>query len=134
MRKKAVLEVIIISSLLLIICIKYDLATYFYRLKSDRSHGIYHYNLIPFSDLKDLLKYGIYSRIILLILNGVTFFYIGTKIHSFKFKYLFLLLLVAPILKEILQLLLCLGIFNIDNILVNTVSIFAGYKLYFASK
>lgn len=99
---------------------------------SNRSLGYWNFNFIPFKTIKDMIKYNNYINI---LANILPFLLLGflISITSENFKIIRLVLKCFGIILcfEILQFITCLGFFDIDDILFNTISCFLGIVLYF---
>lgn len=109
------------------------------RTIADRS---YHYNLIPFKELKRFITYrkslgtfAVVSNIFGNIIGFIPFGYILAIISKKrrKFSVIGLLSFQLSLSIEILQLLLKVGSFDVDDLMLNTLGGLIGYLLFWIS-
>ncbi|MGN0143262.1 MAG: VanZ family protein [Roseburia sp.] len=99
----------------------------------------YHYNLIPFREIKRFIHYretlGMRSVLLNIVGNVVAFMPFGTFLPVFvapgrKFWFTALYSFELSLLVETLQLIGKVGSFDVDDLLLNTVGGMLGYGLY----
>lgn len=104
-----------------------------------RGSGEYRYNLTLFREIRRFIVYreklGLESFIVNILGNIVAFIPFGCMLpilspKNRKFFYVFLLSLELTLTIELLQLLLKVGIFDVDDILLNTLGGIIGYGCF----
>lgn len=102
---------------------------------SDRKKGYWNFNFIPFKTIKYMIKSNNFINI---LGNIIPFLILGflVSLSSEKFKIIRLIFKCFGLIIffESLQFITCLGFFDIDDILINTLSCFIGIILYLIVK
>lgn len=103
----------------------------------------YRYNLVPFTEIKRFIRYrktlGFESFMVNMVGNVLAFSPFGFVLpiispSSRKFLNIFLLSLELTLTIELLQLLLKVGIFDVDDIILNTLGGVIGYLGFFIGR
>ncbi|GGD55807.1 VanZ family protein [Paenibacillus nasutitermitis] len=109
--------------------------------RSQYQAGEYHYNLVPLTTIRMYVQYAdhfnVRNWLVNVVGNVAVFVPFGVwlpflfRIRFFPLLFLFVVGLFAL---ESLQLLLRRGTFDVDDVLLNTIGIIAGYLLYTAGR